>query len=187
MGIRGRAGPCGRWAVEVQVGVEAEAGGGDGRVAGAERGGGAVDASFEEVRRGGVAQGVDGDVLACEVRVGCRGAGHVRAEALLDGGIDIAEIGGAQHDGRAVRHGASLYRQSARDIGNAELCERHRPAAVHGHDEIDARSRAGLVVHRDRHIVTVEKKEAKLLSDKNVTITDLPGIYSLSPYSPEEQ
>ena len=34
--------------------------------------------------------------------------------------------------------------------------------------------------------VTVEKKEAKLLSDKNVTITDLPGIYSLSPYSPEE-
>ena len=35
--------------------------------------------------------------------------------------------------------------------------------------------------------VTVEKKEAKLLSDKNVTITDLPGIYSLSPYSPEEQ
>lgn len=35
--------------------------------------------------------------------------------------------------------------------------------------------------------VTVEKKEAKLLNDKNVTITDLPGIYSLSPYSPEEQ
>lgn len=35
--------------------------------------------------------------------------------------------------------------------------------------------------------VTVEKKEAKLLSDKGVTITDLPGIYSLSPYSPEEQ
>lgn len=35
--------------------------------------------------------------------------------------------------------------------------------------------------------VTVEKKEAKLLSDKNITITDLPGIYSLSPYSPEEQ
>ena len=35
--------------------------------------------------------------------------------------------------------------------------------------------------------VTVEKKEAKLLSDKSVIITDLPGIYSLSPYSPEEQ
>ena len=35
--------------------------------------------------------------------------------------------------------------------------------------------------------VTVEKKEAKLLADKSVTITDLPGIYSLSPYSPEEQ
>ena len=34
--------------------------------------------------------------------------------------------------------------------------------------------------------VTVEKKEAKLTSDKSVTITDLPGIYSLSPYSPEE-
>ena len=35
--------------------------------------------------------------------------------------------------------------------------------------------------------VTVEKKEAKLTSDKSVTITDLPGIYSLSPYSPEVQ
>jgi ferrous iron transport protein B len=34
--------------------------------------------------------------------------------------------------------------------------------------------------------VTVEKKEGKLKSDKNVTITDLPGIYSLSPYTPEE-
>ena len=34
--------------------------------------------------------------------------------------------------------------------------------------------------------VTVEKKEAKLSADKSVTITDLPGIYSLSPYSPEE-
>lgn len=32
--------------------------------------------------------------------------------------------------------------------------------------------------------VTVEKKEAKLLSDKNVTIADLPGIYSLSPTAP---
>ena len=35
--------------------------------------------------------------------------------------------------------------------------------------------------------VTVEKKEAKLSADKNVIITDLPGIYSLSPYSPEER
>ena len=35
--------------------------------------------------------------------------------------------------------------------------------------------------------VTVEKKEAKLSADKSVTITDLPGIYSLSPYSPEER
>ena len=34
--------------------------------------------------------------------------------------------------------------------------------------------------------VTVEKKQAKLLSDKDVVVTDLPGIYSLSPYSPEE-
>lgn len=34
--------------------------------------------------------------------------------------------------------------------------------------------------------VTVEKKEGKYLRDKTVTITDLPGIYSLSPYSPEE-
>ena len=35
--------------------------------------------------------------------------------------------------------------------------------------------------------VTVEKKEAKLSRDKSVTVTDLPGIYSLSPYSPEER
>ena len=35
--------------------------------------------------------------------------------------------------------------------------------------------------------VTVEKKQARLLADKNVVVTDLPGIYSLSPYSPEEQ
>ena len=34
--------------------------------------------------------------------------------------------------------------------------------------------------------VTVEKKEGKHTRDKDVTITDLPGIYSLSPYSPEE-
>ena len=34
--------------------------------------------------------------------------------------------------------------------------------------------------------VTVEKKEGKYTRDKSVTITDLPGIYSLSPYSPEE-
>ncbi len=34
--------------------------------------------------------------------------------------------------------------------------------------------------------VTVEKKEGKLKEDKSVTVTDLPGIYSLSPYSPEE-
>ena len=34
--------------------------------------------------------------------------------------------------------------------------------------------------------VTVEKKQAKLLSNKDVVVTDLPGIYSLSPYSPEE-
>ena len=34
--------------------------------------------------------------------------------------------------------------------------------------------------------VTVEKKEGKLKKHSDVTITDLPGIYSLSPYSPEE-
>ena len=34
--------------------------------------------------------------------------------------------------------------------------------------------------------VTVEKKEGKYKADKDVTITDLPGVYSLSPYSPEE-
>lgn len=34
--------------------------------------------------------------------------------------------------------------------------------------------------------VTVEKKEGKYTRDKNVIITDLPGVYSLSPYSPEE-
>lgn len=34
--------------------------------------------------------------------------------------------------------------------------------------------------------VTVEKKEGKYRRDKEVTITDLPGIYSLSPYTPEE-
>lgn len=34
--------------------------------------------------------------------------------------------------------------------------------------------------------VTVEKKEGKLKGDKSVTIMDLPGIYSLSPYTPEE-
>ena len=34
--------------------------------------------------------------------------------------------------------------------------------------------------------VTVEKKEGKYTKDKDVAVTDLPGIYSLSPYSPEE-
>ena len=34
--------------------------------------------------------------------------------------------------------------------------------------------------------VTVEKKEGKIKSNKDVTLTDLPGIYSLSPYTPEE-
>ena len=34
--------------------------------------------------------------------------------------------------------------------------------------------------------VTVEKKEGKLKKNKNVKITDLPGIYSLSPYTSEE-
>ncbi|MCR5330209.1 MAG: 50S ribosome-binding GTPase, partial [Lachnospiraceae bacterium] len=34
--------------------------------------------------------------------------------------------------------------------------------------------------------VTVEKKEGKLKKHDDVTITDLPGIYSLSPYTLEE-
>lgn len=34
--------------------------------------------------------------------------------------------------------------------------------------------------------VTVEKKEGKLKGNKSVIITDLPGIYSLSPYTLEE-
>jgi len=34
--------------------------------------------------------------------------------------------------------------------------------------------------------VTVEKKEGKLKGYKDVTVTDLPGIYSLSPYTLEE-
>lgn len=34
--------------------------------------------------------------------------------------------------------------------------------------------------------VTVEKKEGKLKGSEDVTITDLPGIYSLSPYTLEE-
>ena len=34
--------------------------------------------------------------------------------------------------------------------------------------------------------VTVEKKEGKLKGQRDVIIQDLPGIYSLSPYSPEE-
>ncbi len=35
--------------------------------------------------------------------------------------------------------------------------------------------------------VTVEKKEAPLSRDKSVVVTDLPGIYSLSPTAPEER
>ena len=34
--------------------------------------------------------------------------------------------------------------------------------------------------------VTVEKKGGKLKADKSIEITDLPGIYSLSPYTLEE-
>lgn len=34
--------------------------------------------------------------------------------------------------------------------------------------------------------VTVEKTEGKLKGSDSVTVTDLPGIYSLSPYTPEE-
>lgn len=34
--------------------------------------------------------------------------------------------------------------------------------------------------------VTIERKEGRLKQHKDVTVVDLPGIYSLSPYSPEE-
>ena len=34
--------------------------------------------------------------------------------------------------------------------------------------------------------VTVEKKEGSMKKAPGVTVTDLPGIYSLSPYTPEE-
>lgn len=34
--------------------------------------------------------------------------------------------------------------------------------------------------------VTVEKKEGRLREDPEMTVVDLPGIYSLSPYTPEE-
>ena len=34
--------------------------------------------------------------------------------------------------------------------------------------------------------VTVEKKEGRLRGRKDVTVVDLPGIYSLSPYTLEE-
>lgn len=34
--------------------------------------------------------------------------------------------------------------------------------------------------------VTVEKKEGRYRANKDIVITDLPGVYSLSPYTPEE-
>lgn len=35
--------------------------------------------------------------------------------------------------------------------------------------------------------VTVDRKSGLLKSDKTIEIQDLPGVYSMSPYSPEEQ
>ncbi|MDY4172335.1 MAG: FeoB small GTPase domain-containing protein, partial [Evtepia sp.] len=35
--------------------------------------------------------------------------------------------------------------------------------------------------------VTVEKREGAWTGDKSVHILDLPGVYSLSPYTPEEE
>ena len=35
--------------------------------------------------------------------------------------------------------------------------------------------------------VTVEKKEGKVKGREDVIVTDLPGIYSLSPYTLEEE
>lgn len=34
--------------------------------------------------------------------------------------------------------------------------------------------------------VTVEKKEGRLTKNREIAVVDLPGIYSLSPYTPEE-
>ena len=34
--------------------------------------------------------------------------------------------------------------------------------------------------------VTVERKEGVIRSHADLTVVDLPGIYSLSPYTPEE-
>ena len=34
--------------------------------------------------------------------------------------------------------------------------------------------------------VTVEKKDGRLKDDKDIIVQDLPGIYSLSPYTLEE-
>ena len=34
--------------------------------------------------------------------------------------------------------------------------------------------------------VTVEKKEGRMKGESDIIVTDLPGIYSLSPYTPEE-
>lgn len=34
--------------------------------------------------------------------------------------------------------------------------------------------------------VTVERKEGRLKKNRDVRVVDLPGIYSLSPYTPEE-
>ena len=34
--------------------------------------------------------------------------------------------------------------------------------------------------------VTVERKEGRLKKNKEIRVVDLPGIYSLSPYTPEE-
>ena len=50
-----------------------------------ERDQGGVDTGLEEAHRGGVTQGVDGDVLAGDSRAGRRGPGHVQCQALLDG------------------------------------------------------------------------------------------------------
>lgn len=49
-----------------------------------------------------------------------------------------------------------------------------------------------LITGADQHIgnfpgVTVEKKTARLKSKKYITVTDLPGIYSLSPITTEER
>jgi hypothetical protein len=131
-------GPVERCAFEVHVGVQVDAGGGDGFVAEPERDHGGVDASFEEAHRGGVTQGVDGDVLAGESRAVRRSPGHVQGQALLDGvGRQCTSLG-AGEEGLAGA-GGSLAKVSLERGG--------RPAQI-------LRSQSALGSRPDRWVIT---------------------------------